>query len=372
MNVDNYNRLAFISLYFSGLCILAVTAFNFPQYLSTPSLREVYDTDQLRIVLFIVLHLSLSMALISIIFSEKKLIALIAMLIVILASIWGGAEVHVETPIPDKKLYLSLDLIVLDMLAMSIIFVPLERFFYLRKQRFLREGLATDLLHYTINHLFMGGLLVLITIPGIWLRQYLPDWGIEDNIQSINPWLQAIMILFVADFFQYWTHRYLHVKPRLWMFHKIHHSVIRMDWIASSRLHIIDILITRSISYIPIVCLGFSQEAFQLYLPIVALQALFVHSNIRFTFGPLRYLMTTPIVHHWHHSNAIKALDKNFAVSFSCIDVLFGTFYCPKEWPESYGLYQEKISKNFVKQLFYPFLKQFRSRPHTELTSTKD
>ncbi len=133
-----------------------------------------------------------------------------------------------------------------------------------------------------------------------------------------------------------------------------------MDWIASSRLHIIDILITRSISYIPIVCFGFSEEAFQLYLPVVALQALFVHSNMRFSFGPLRYIITTPLVHHWHHSNASQALDKNFAVSFSCIDLILGTFYCPKTWPEEYGLFQKKISQNFIKQLFYPFLYQIR------------
>ncbi len=87
------------------------------------------------------------------------------------------------------------------MLAMSIIFVPLERIFFLRRQRFLREGLATDLLHYTINHLLMEGLLVLIAIPGSWLRSQLPDCGIESTIQLITPLLQSLMILFLAVFF---------------------------------------------------------------------------------------------------------------------------------------------------------------------------
>jgi len=67
--------------------------------------------------------------------------------------------------------------------------------------------------------------------------------------------------------------------------------------------------------------------------------------------------MTTPQVHHWHHISDEAAIDKKFTVSFSVIDRRFGTYYCPDEWPQKYGLYQEHISDQFVKQLVYPFLK---------------
>lgn len=358
MTKANYNRIAFVSLFFAILCFLAVIAFHFPQYLSTPQLRDVYDADQLRILLFAVMHLSLGGAIVSLIFSSEKKISFFTILIIVVAATLGGASVPVTTPIARDKLYLSLDLIILDMMLMTMIFTPLERLFFRKRQRFLRFGLSTDLAHYTINHLLMGALLYLIVIPGNWLRQYMPDFGIDSFVRSQSIWIQTFAILFLADFCQYWVHRFLHTNKRLWQFHKIHHSIQVMDWIAGSRLHILDILITRSISYIPIVCLGFSEEDFQLYLPIVAFQAIFVHTNTRFKFGPLRYLITTPLVHHWHHSSEEAALDMNFAVSFSIIDVVFGTFYCPKEWPEVYGLHQEKISENFLMQLMYPFLNQ--------------
>ena len=187
------------------------------------------------------------------------------------------------TTIEDKGLYPSLDLIVLDMLAMSLISTPLERIFFLRRQRFLREGLSSDLLHYTLNHLLMGGLLVLIAIPGTWIKISSRITGLT-LAQSLPAIVQAIIILFCADFCQYWVHRFFHNNHRLWQFHKFT-IPSKNGLIASSRLHIIDVLVTRTISYVPIVFLGFSQEAFQLYLPIVALQALFVHSNMKFTFG---------------------------------------------------------------------------------------
>ncbi|MFQ5552099.1 MAG: sterol desaturase family protein, partial [Gemmatimonadales bacterium] len=45
----------------------------------------------------------------------------------------------------------------------------------------------------------------------------------------------------------------------LWRFHAVHHSIRTVDWLAGSRLHLVDILVTRAFSYIPLYVLGFSQ-----------------------------------------------------------------------------------------------------------------
>lgn len=44
-------------------------------------------------------------------------------------------------------------------------------------------------------------------------------------------------------------------------------------------LHLVDILVTRSLSVMPVVLLGFSSEAINIYLPILALQSVFIHSG---------------------------------------------------------------------------------------------
>jgi lathosterol oxidase len=144
-----------------------------------------------------------------------------------------------------------------------------------------------------------------------------------------------------------------HEVPFLWRFHQIHHSSEQMDWLASSRLHIIDILITRGFAFIPLYVIGFSQAAIVAYLTWASFQAIFIHANVRFRFGWLRYLLATPQFHHWHHSATVY--NRNFAVHFPLVDRLFGTFHLPGDrWPETYGIEGSPVPEGYVGQLVYP------------------
>jgi lathosterol oxidase len=85
----------------------------------------------------------------------------------------------------------------------------------------------------------------------------------------------------VADFSQYATHRAFHRIPFLWRFHAIHHSIKTMDWIAGSRSHFVDILVTRGLILIPMTLSGFSQSAMAGYLIFVSFHATFCHTDFR-------------------------------------------------------------------------------------------
>ena len=137
----------------------------------------------------------------------------------------------------------------------------------------------------------------------------------------------------VADFTQYWVHRTFHAVSLLWRFHAIHHSAEEMDWLAGSRLHLLDVILTRGLTYVPIFVLGFSESALMVYVVLVAAQATFIHANVRWEFRPVRRLVATPAFHHWHHSAEREAVDKNFAVHTPVWDMLFGTYYLPDRWP---------------------------------------
>src|SRR6266550_4042913 len=50
-----------------------------------------------------------------------------------------------------------------------------------------------------------------------------------------------------TDVVQYWAHRATHQVPFLWRFHKVHHSIEEMDWLAAGRLHPLDSVFTRAI-----------------------------------------------------------------------------------------------------------------------------
>jgi lathosterol oxidase len=186
-------------------------------------------------------------------------------------------------------------------------------------------------------------------------------WAVNDELQravSSQPlWLQIIEAMIAADLFAYMAHRLFHEVPFLWRFHQIHHSSQQLHWLAGSRLHVVDIIVTRAWAFLPLYVIGFSSTALYVYLSWASFQAVFIHSNVRFRFGPLKYLLATPQFHHWHHSATLY--NKNFAVHLPVLDKLFGTYHLPAdEWPEEYGLEGSPVPEGYLSQLVYPVVKK--------------
>ena len=164
--------------------------------------------------------------------------------------------------------------------------------------------------------------------------------------------------MFLTDLVQYWFHRFFHQIPSLWNFHAVHHSTQAMDWLAGSRMHVVEVVLLRSITTLPMYVMGFAEPALYAYIFFVYLLSVFIHANIRVPFGWLQYVIATPRFHHWHHGLEEEAIDKNFAIHFPMIDMAFGTFHMPGDrWPEGYGVGGHPVPKGFIKQFVYPFKK---------------
>ena len=128
-----------------------------------------------------------------------------------------------------------------------------------------------------------------------------------------------------------------------------------LDWLAGARVHPIDQIMTKAVGFLPVFSLGFSDVAIGASLLIYGWQSFFVHSNIRVTFGPLRWVLATPEFHHWHHAKDLEARDKNFAGQLPFLDVLFGTVHMPRsKRPKAYGI-DEPMPVTYPLQLLHPF-----------------
>jgi len=206
----------------------------------------------------------------------------------------------------------------------------------------------------------MVQLTTLLTLkPAMVLFDWARNAWITRHVQALPFAAQFFLILLLSDLTQYWVHRTFHVIPFLWRFHAIHHSAGVMDWLAGSRLHLIDAIVTRAISYVPIYLLGFSESAIFAYVGWVVVQATFIHANVRWEFRWLRPLLATPAFHHWHHGAEPEAVDKNFAVHLPVLDWIFGSYYLPHRWPQSYGLADGgKVPEGYLGQLKHPFVGQ--------------
>lgn len=100
---------------------------------------------------------------------------------------------------------------------------------------------------------------------------------------------------------------------------------------------------------------GFKPVAYGLYGAIVLVQNVVVHSNVDIGIGVLRWLVSSPDYHHWHHAEDRAAWNTNFAGQFPLVDKIFGTAYFPKNLePSGYGI-GEVMSENYPNHLLAPF-----------------
>lgn len=345
-----------IALILAALCFLGVLAFHFPQYLTTPELRRSYNVDVMRQLLFwsMVIAGGLSVALM--VLGRVRWLAASAFGLVLLSALLGGHKVPVGSFATDTP-YIGLDWFILDLLGSALIFIFIEKLFALRKdQPVFRPEWQTDFHHFLVNHMVVGFVLLATNLMVHQFFGWAANDGIRGWVANLNFWIALFLIILVADLVQYWTHRAYHEVPLLWRIHAVHHSVKSMDWLAGSRQHILELLITRTLVLAPIYVLGFSKEVIDAYIIIVGFQAVFNHANVSVRLGPLRYVIVTPNFHHWHHSQDAEALDKNYAAHFAFLDYLFGTAVkSDKLWPTNYGVLGDYVPNGFFKQLKFPF-----------------
>ncbi|MEW6707878.1 MAG: sterol desaturase family protein [Pseudomonadota bacterium] len=345
-----------IALVLAILCFLGVLAFHFPEYLTTPQLRKSYDVQLMRQVMYWAMVIAGGLSLFNILFNRTRWLGASAFALVLLTLLLGGHKVPVND-FPDHTPYIGLDWFILDLLGSALIFIFIEKLFALRREQpVFRAEWQTDLQHFIVNHMVVGFVLLATNL----LVHKLFGWAAKDGVRA---WVQDLpfalalfLLILVADLVQYWTHRAYHEVPTLWRLHAVHHSVKSMDWLAGSRQHLLELLITRTLVLAPIYVLGFSKEVIDAYIVIVGFQAVFNHANVSVRLGPLRYLVVTPNFHHWHHSQDDEAIDKNYAAHFAFLDHLFGTaVQSEREWPRQYGVVGDYVPNGFWQQLKFPF-----------------
>jgi sterol desaturase/sphingolipid hydroxylase (fatty acid hydroxylase superfamily) len=245
----------------------------------------------------------------------------------------------------------------------AVIFIPLERFWPWRRQRILRRGWKADLAYVSVNGLFVWlGITALLLAVTAAQRFWLPT-GTATFFSKQPLWVQTVEALLVGDFCLYWAHRALHRSSLLWRFHAIHHSIEELDWAAAYHSHPIDAVILKGAALGSVWALGFSPVAIGIYIGIYGWVSFVVHANVRVSPGPLRWIVSSPAFHHWHHSNEPEGRDRNFAAIISLWDFIFRTAFLPAgRMPRVYGT-DEGAPPAYADQLLQPFRKRRQTTP---------
>jgi sterol desaturase/sphingolipid hydroxylase (fatty acid hydroxylase superfamily) len=142
---------------------------------------------------------------------------------------------------------------------------------------------------------------------------------------------QLLLSWVVVEAFAYWPHRWLHEVPWLWRLHATHHSPERLYWLNATRAHPLEHVFRSGFNMLPLALAGASAELLALQAITDAVIGLFQHANVDIRLGPLNYVFSAAPVHRWHHSRARGEADHNYGDNFIFWDLVFGTYYRPRE-----------------------------------------
>ena len=254
------------------------------------------------------------------------------------------------------------------LIAVSLLCFLLERLSPWRKsQKVFRKGFLQDLFWLVLNGHFLGVLLAMVTGKTVLVfNAFLFKIGLPVPeslalLASAPLWLQFIIFFGLKDFVEWNIHRLLHNVPWLWEFHKLHHSIEKLDWIGNFRFHWGEVVVYKTLSYLPLVILGVDGYVILAIAVVNTLMQDINHANLSIDWGPLKYVLNSPRMHVWHHDIELHGKGgQNFGIVLSVWDWLFGTVFWPQhpEEPDRLGFQgMDRYPQSIARRIAYPFLK---------------
>ncbi len=209
----------------------------------------------------------------------------------------------------------------------ALVMIAIERLVrgreFPRNKSWLSRAVALNLVQVTI--VWLAG-----TLWDGWMLAHRPF-----SADRLGLWAGASVGYVVITFVYYWWHRARHEIPFLWRtLHQVHHSVERVEVLASFYKHPLEILVNGVLSsaIVYLMC-GLGREAATLAVTLTGLAELVYHWNVRTPFW-LGYLFQRPESHCVHHQRGHHA--QNYA-DLPLWDMLFGTFHNPHRWSGNTG-----------------------------------
>ena len=167
---------------------------------------------------------------------------------------------------------------------------------------------------------------------------------------------QTIAMVLAVDLMRYWLHRACHRFTPLWRLHEVHHSPEILYALNTGRFHPLEKALHFSLDTVPFLLLGVAPEVVAGYFLLYAVNGFFQHSNVRLRYGWLNYLVGSAETHRWHHARDPRTASCNFSNTTIVWDVIFGTWYLPKNKPlAEIGITDATYPKAFSAQMIAPF-----------------
>ncbi len=253
-------------------------------------------------------------------------------------------------------LYLPIALVAVAIIGLELAF-PARPDWKPRRADVASDALFIVIVQVLLPRLFAVGLTLAIAawthahVPSPWWPHHWPLFG------------QALLMVLAVDFLRYWLHRACHGFAPLWRLHEVHHSPDILYTLNVGRFHPFEKILQFCLDTVPFVLLGVAPQVVAAYFLFYAVNGFFQHSNLHLKYGFLNYIVGSAETHRWHHSRDPKVAYCNFGNTTIVWDLLFGTWYLPKERSVEIGIPDRDYPKDFWAQMFTPFRRGDTPRP---------
>jgi sterol desaturase/sphingolipid hydroxylase (fatty acid hydroxylase superfamily) len=233
-----------------------------------------------------------------------------------------------------------------------------------------RAALVTDLTHAIGNrYLVVALFIVLVGAVGPAAAGLVPD-GVRTAVHGLPPPLLVAVVFVLTDLANYGGHVAMHRIPVLWRLHAVHHSSERLDWLATARVHPVDLALSITMASLPTYALGFTVDEPWL-LTFLFLYPFLAHANAHVRLPVLDRVIVSPELHHWHHAADRAAHNHNYGAILSVWDRLFGTAYEPGGFPTDYGTGDRALADaDYLGHLVAPLARKRVAQPSATETPT--
>ena len=245
----------------------------------------------------------------------------------------GGAG-WLEEAYPATEWFL---LGVVQVALLYVVLRPLEALYPAEPWRD-RRGTGVDVVYTLLHRLGAFSLLVFVLLrplaeaatARLRAHEFTPF-----NLDALWPGVTDMPIVSFAiylvalDLLDYWLHRAQHRFRWWWALHALHHSQRKMSFWTDDRNHLLDSLINDAIKAAVALAIGVEPAQFVGLLIAARVVQSVQHANLPWTYGPLGYLLVSPVFHRVHHAIGVghegRRYGCNFAVLFPLWDIVFGT-----------------------------------------------
>lgn len=216
--------------------------------------------------------------------------------------------------------------------------------FTLLESAFPRSSRPVKLnLKHAAKNIIIGSLSILAAVISYRAisKWFLPSGALLTPKDHLPFWAEILACVLIFDFASWCWHWLNHHIPLLWRSHAVHHTDNLLNSSSALRFHYFELFPSQIIRGALAAWLGFSENAFSVFVVLYIFFNFFEHSNLKLP-GKLERLLgllfITPALHHLHHVTDPKYYNGNLGTIFSIWDRFLGYRRWMDQTPTQFGL----------------------------------